>query len=442
MEFSNVLWTVPFLGIILSMSFLPLLCKNFWHKHGGYVPAFWTLIYLFFIAYIFGANKISDAVFEPIFDHYIPFIILISSLYVVSGGIFIDFPRGNGSLFNTGFLFFGSLISGLIGTTGSATLLIRPLLRSNSDRKYKTHLLVFFIFLIANIGGVSTPLGDPPLFIGFLEGVNFFWFVKNLYRYQLLTTIFLCLIFFVIDHQLLKYESLSQAKKDSQTKKDKGDHIVFRGRRNLALILGILVTVILCNFDGFFILFGEKFSYSSLIRSTILFIIAIISLKITPHTIRERNSFSFEPVKEIVILFASIFTTVTPIIAMLHQGTNGPLKFIFDWIAPNNEIVASRCFWASGLLSSILDNAPTFLIFFHMLSGNAAELMTIKANLLSAISISTVFMGAMTYIGNAPNLMVKSIAANYGVKAPSFIGYMVWSIGILIPVFFVISCCL
>ena len=434
MEFSNLMWTIPFLGIIFSMSFLPLLCKNFWHKHGGYVPAFWTLIYLFFIAHIFGINKIFDAVVEPIFDHYIPFIILISSLYIVSGGIFIDFPRGNGALFNTCFLFFGSLVSGLIGTTGSATLFIRPLLRSNTNRKYKTHLLVFFIFLIANIGGISTPLGDPPLFIGFLEGVDFFWFIKNLYRYQLATTVFLCLIFFIIDHQLLKYDVLPQTKKNDE------EHIIFRGRRNLVLIFGILAAVILCNFDGYFTLFGEKFSYASLIRNTILLIIAIISFKITPHTIRERNSFSFEPIKEIVTLFASIFITVTPIIAMLHQGTNGSLKFIFDWIAPNNEIIASRCFWASGLLSSILDNAPTFLIFFHMLSGNAIELMTVKANLLSAISISTVFMGAITYIGNAPNLMVKSISANYGVKAPSFIGYMVWSIGILIPVFFIISC--
>ena len=434
MEFSNLMWTVPFLGIIFSMSFIPLLFSKFWHKYGGLIPAFWGIIYIFSIAYVFGINEIFNAIFEPIFDHYIPFIILISSLYIVSGGIFIDFPRGEGAFFNTCFLFFGSLISGLIGTTGSATLLIRPLLRSNTNRQYKTHLVVFFIFLIANIGGISTPLGDPPLFIGFLEGVDFFWFIKNLYGYQLITTILLCLLFFVIDFYLLKRENYSKINKNN-----KEEHVIFRGKRNFLLIIGILTTVVLCNFDGSFILLGESFSYSPLLRNVILLSIAVVSMRITPHTIRERNSFSFEPIKEIVNLFACIFITVTPIISMLHQGTDGSLKFIFDWIAPNNTIIAARCFWASGLLSSILDNAPTFLIFFHMLSGNAVELMTVKADLLAAISISTVFMGAITYIGNAPNLMVKSIAGNYGVKVPSFIGYMVWSIGILIPVFFIIS---
>lgn len=433
MEFSSLFWAIPFLGIIFSMSFMPLYCPNFWHKHNGYVPAFWSLIYLFFIGYIFGVSKIFDTTFEPIFDHYIPFIILISSLYIVSGGIFIDFPRANGPMFNVSFLFLGSLLSGLIGTTGAATLLIRPLLRANANRKYKTHILIFFIFLIANIGGISTPLGDPPLFIGFLEGVDFFWFIKNLYKYQLATTLFLCFLFFSIDLCLLKREFQENIQIDNT------HHIIFRGKQNLVLIIGILLAVILCNFDGKFVLFGEKFSYASLIRNSILLLISAVSLLITPPSIRERNSFSFEPIKEIINLFASIFITVTPIIAMLHQGDNGSLKFIFDWIAPNGSIIASRCFWASGLLSSILDNAPTFLIFFHMLSGNANELMTVKAHLLTAISMSTVFMGAMTYIGNAPNLMVKSIAANYGVKAPSFIGYLAWSIGILIPVFFIIS---
>lgn len=436
MEFSSLFWAIPFLGIILSMSFMPLYYPNFWHKHNGYVPAFWSLIYLFFIGYIFGVSKIFDATFEPIFDHYIPFIILISSLYIVSGGIFIDFPRANGFMFNVSFLFFGSLLSGLIGTTGAATLLIRPLLRANANRKYKTHILIFFIFLIANIGGISTPLGDPPLFIGFLEGVDFFWFIKNLYKYQLATTLFLCFLFFSIDLCLLKRESQENIQIDNT------HHIILRGKRNLILIIGILIAVIFCNFNGNFVLFGEKFSYASLVRNSILIFISSVSLLTTPSSIRERNSFSFEPIKEIINLFASIFITVTPIIAMLHQGNDGSLKFIFDWIAPNGSIIASRCFWASGLLSSILDNAPTFLIFFHMLSGNANELMTVKAHLLTSISISTVFMGAMTYIGNAPNLMIKSIAANYGVKAPSFIGYLAWSIGILIPVFFIISCIL
>lgn len=437
MEFSSLLWAVPFIGILFSMSFTPLLFPKFWSKWGKYVPAFWTLIYLVSIACVFGISIAFDAAFKPTFDHYIPFIILISSLYIVSGGIFIDFPRGKGLLFNVSFLFIGSLLSGLIGTTGATALLIRPLLRANTNRQYKTHILVFFIFLIANVGGVSTPLGDPPLFIGFLEGVDFFWFATNLYKYQLAVTLLLCFIFFTVDLLLLKKETPVILAKDETSPR-----IVFEGKRNFVLILCILITVMFCNFDGNFILIGEKFSYASLLRNSILMFIAVISLKLTPSSVRKRNSFSLEPIKEVVNLFASIFITVAPIIAMLHQGTDGSLKFVFDWIAPNGSAVASRCFWVSGLLSSTLDNAPTFLIFFHMLSGNAIELMTVKANLLAAISISTVFMGAMTYIGNAPNLMAKSIAQSYGVNAPSFIAYMAWSIGVLIPIFFVISCTL
>lgn len=434
MEFCSLLWAVPFLGIIFSMSFMPLLCPNFWHKHSIYVPAFWTLLYLFFIGYVFSPEHIFAATYEPIFDHYIPFIILIASLYVVSGGIYIDFPRSNGPMFNVTFLFFGSLLSGVIGTTGAATLLIRPLLRANMHREYKTHILVFFIFLIANIGGISTPLGDPPLFIGFLEGVDFFWFAKHLYQYQFATTLILCFIFFTMDMFLLRSE-LHIPPKDVE----RDHYIVFRGKRNIVLILCILATVVFCNFKETFVLFGEHFLYASLLRNSILLLIIVVSLLITPPSIREKNAFSLEPITEIINLFASIFITVTPIISMLHQGTEGPLKFIFDWIAPGGTVVAAKCFWASGLLSSILDNAPTFLIFFHMLSGNAHELMTVKAQLLTAISISTVFMGAITYIGNAPNLMVRSIAANYGIKAPSFMGYMVWSLAFLVPIFLAIS---
>lgn len=434
MEFSSLLWTIPFLGIIFSMSFMPLLCPKFWHKYGMYVPAFWTVTYLFFIGYAFSPTHIFAATYEPIFDHYIPFIVLISALYIVSGGIYIDFPRSNGPMFNVTFLFLGSLLSGVIGTTGAATLLIRPLLRANIQRRYKTHILVFFIFLVANIGGISTPLGDPPLFIGFLEGVDFFWFIKNLYQYQFATTLILCFIFFSMDMFLLKTEQYVLPKEI-----ERDSYIVLRGKRNIILILCILATVIFCNFKNTFELFGENFSYASLLRNVILILIGVVSLLITPPSIREKNSFSLEPIAEVVNLFASIFITVTPIITMLHQGVDGPLKFIFDWIAPAGNVVAAKCFWASGLLSSILDNAPTFLIFFHMLSGNAQELMTVKSQLLTAISISTVFMGAITYIGNAPNLMVRSIAANYGIEAPSFVGYMLWSLAFLIPIFLGIS---
>ena len=435
MEFVNPIWSVPFLGIIFSMSFLPLLCPNFWNKISSYVPLFWSIVYLAGVGCIFGVGKICGAVWDPIIGQYLPFIVLIAALYLVSGGIYIDFPRAYGPFFNVGFLFFGSLLAGWIGTTGAATLLIRPILRANQKRQYKTHILVFFIFLIANIGGAATPLGDPPLFIGFLEGIDFFWFAKHLYKVIIPVTLALCFLFFVIDWILFKKEE------DQLQLPKKSDKKAFEiyGAQNIFLLLVILLAVMLCNFEGTFQLFGDSYKYSSALRNIVIAAAAFASMKITPLEVREKNYFTLEPIREVMELFAGIFITVTPIIYILHQGTSGAFSGIFDWIAPGGEFIASRCFWVSGGLSSMLDNAPTFLIFFHMLSGNAAELMSVKVNLLTAISISTVFMGALTYIGNAPNLMVKSISKGYGVNAPSFLGYMVWSIGILGPIFWLIT---
>ncbi len=434
MEFTSPLWAIPFLGIILSMSFLPLLAPTFWNKHAGKVPFFWVFAYLLLVGGNFGLNAVVETVVEPIVTDYIPFIILISTLYIVSGGIFVDFPRGYGPVFNTLFLFFGSVIAGWIGTTGAAMLLIRPFLRANANRKYKTHLMIFFIFLVANIGGAATPLGDPPLFIGFLKGIDFFWFIQNLYPVLFATITGLCLLFFVVDAILFRIdkEAFFEAGKDTS-------RFVLRGKTNLCLIASVSAVVVLCNFEGGITIFGETFNYASMLRNLLLITISLISIKVTAPTIRQKNNFTFLPIREIAELFAGIFITVTPIIAILHQGVDGEFRSIFDWVAPAGNFIASRCFWVSGLLSSILDNAPTFLIFFHLTSGDAETLMTIKSYILKAFSISTVFMGALTYIGNAPNLMVKSVSAHYGIKPPSFLGYMVWSLAILLPIFFIIS---
>jgi len=433
MEFISALWVIPFLGIILSMSLLPLLCPHFWERHCSYVPSFWTMAYLLPVACFFGIDKVPLAILEPIISDYIPFVILISTLYIVSGGIYVDFPRGNGALFNTIFLFFGSIIAGIIGTTGAAALLIRPFLRANSGRKYKTHLTIFFIFLIANIGGAATPLGDPPLFIGFMKGIDFFWFIKHLYKFLFSTTIVLCLLFFIIDSTLFKKENLTPRKSDSYV------HFEIQGLSNVILIIFVLMAVILCNFDGNIKIGHEEFAVSSMVRNFLLLMISAVSLKTTPTEIREKNQFSIAPIKEIAELFAGIFITVTPIINILHQGTGGAFGHLFEWIAPGGEFIAGRCFWISGMLSSILDNAPTFLIFFHLTSGDPTVLMTVKSHILTAFSISTVFMGAMTYIGNAPNLIVKSVALDHKIKMPSFLGYMGWSIVILVPVFVIVS---
>lgn len=435
MDFYNLCWAIPFGGIILSMSFLPLIAPSFWHKHHGKVPFFWVCIYLVSVAYHFGATNVAKAVFEPIVSDYLSFIIQISTLYIVSGGIFIDFTQKSNALFNTLFLFCGSLLAGWIGTTGAATLLIRPLLRANAERSYHSHLIVFFIFMVANIGGVMTPLGDPPLFIGFLKGIDFFWFMKNLYPYWIATTLILCAIFYALDSFLLRKE-----KPIATTTPAK--EIVIKGYNNIILLTIVLAIVISCNFPNTFTIGHESFQYSSIIRNSLLLCVAIISMKITPASIRKQNEFSLEPMKEIALLFMGIFITVDPIIHILHLGHDGPCGCLYNFMEQNNEFIPSRFFWISGLLSSFLDNAPTFLIFFHLASGNAQMLMTTQAHLLTAFSLSTVFMGALTYIGNAPNLMVVSIAQSLKVKAPSFLQYMLWAWGILGPILLIISWCL
>lgn len=433
MDFSNLLWVIPFIGIIFSMSFVPLLYPKFWERNGRYIPFVWTAVYLIAVGIFFGVGTVPSAIYKPILEDYVSFVVQIATLYIVAGGIYIAIPSGNGPIFNTMFLLLGSVLAGWIGTTGAAMLLIRPFLRANNHRKYKTHLMVFFIFLIANIGGGATPLGDPPLFIGFLKGVDFFWFIQHLYPYLFGTITTLCGLFFLVDTFLFKKETghLDAAR----------DNVAFsiKGGRNFFLLVLILLTVILCQFEGSFQFLGDTYNYSSVLRNLILSGIAWISIKCTRKTIREENGFTIEPIKEVAEFFIAIFITAAPILSILEKGNSGALSAVFEWIAPTGEFILSKCFWASGLLSSILDNAPTFLIFFHLASGNAVELMTTKAALLTSISISTVFMGALTYIGNAPNLMVRSIAPYYGVKVPSFIGYMLWSVGILFPVLLVIS---
>lgn len=442
MDFSNIMWGIPCLGIIFSMSFIPLISAKFWNQYSRHVFVFWTLTYVICAGCAFGPSLTMLSVFDAIFSDYVSFVIQISTLFIVSGGIFINLAVRSTPAFNTAFLFGSSLLAGWIGTTGTATLMIRPMLRANSHRHYRVHLMVFFVFLVANIGGAFSPLGDPPLFVGFTNGIDFFWFAKHLYPYIFGTLFFLCAIFFLIDTQLLKVEKRIRKKNKLPENKDDDNEFRIKGKFNIILLALVLVTVMFCNFDAKFAVFGKNYHWSSVARNIILLTISWISLKFTKRSIRERNNFSLAPIHEVAELFAGIFITATPIIEMLHQGTNGSLKWIFEQITHNGEFVLQKCFWISGLLSSILDNTPTFLIFFHLTSGNARDLMTTHANLLTSFSIATVFMGALTYIGNAPNLMVRSISRNYGVKVPSFLEYMLWSFGILIPVFVIISYCL
>ena len=433
------LWGVPFAGLLLSIALMPLLTPKFWHHHFGKVSAAWALAFLLPFAALFGAGEAGVALVHVMLAEYIPFVILLTALFAVSGGIYI---RGNlhGSPgLNTAILAIGAVLASVMGTTGASMLLIRPLIRANDNRKHKVHVIVFFIFIVSNIGGSLTPLGDPPLFLGFLKGVDFFWTVSAILPETLFMLGTLLAIFYVLDSFFYhRREELvaSDPTPDSRS-------IGFDGGRNFWL-LGVIVLLVLVS--GFwkspvsFNLAGTEVGLPGLVRDIGLVVVILLSIRITPDSVHADNQFSWGPMQEVAKLFAGIFLTIIPVIAMLRAGAEGPFGAIISAVTrPDGSPDPAAYFWATGLLSSFLDNAPTYLVFFNTAGGDPQALMTTLAPTLAAISAGAVFMGANSYIGNAPNMMVKAIAEDRGVRMPSFFGYMLWSVGVLIPLFIVVT---
>ena len=433
----NIYEAIPFLGIIFSISFWPLINGNFWHKNSRRILFAWSIVYVLMQILCNGVTVASFSVCESLLKHYIPFILLIASLFIVTGGIFVDFPKiRHGALTNSLFLFFGSVLAGWIGTTGAASLLIRPMLRLNEHRKYRTHVIMFFILLIANIGGVASPIGDPPLYIGYLEGMDFFWPIKNLWHYLFLILISLCFVFFVIDKYLWNKEDST---KEGELRHGPGSIVTLHGKRNVILLIAILASLVFCRSNENFEILGIYLNKGAVIRDSILLGICILGGKFYSKIAHQKNEFSYAPLIEVVEIFLAIFITVAPLLDMLALGVDGPFSSIFKFIAPHGEMSTLKAFWGCGLLSSLLDNSPTFLIFFYMAGGDAIKLMGEHANILKAIVMSSVFMGGLTYIGNAPNFVVKSIAVSNGVCMPGFLKYILISSCILLPVFVAIS---
>ncbi|WP_374668874.1 sodium:proton antiporter [Ramlibacter sp.] len=429
------LWGVPFAGILLSIALLPLLAPKFWHHHFGKVAAGWALAFIVPFAIQFGPALTGVTLLHVMLGEYIPFVILLTALFTVAGGIFI---RGNlhGSPgLNTGILAIGAVLASFMGTTGASMLLIRPLIRANDNREHRTHVFVFFIFIVSNAGGSLTPLGDPPLFLGFLKGVEFFWTVKHIFPETLFLVGSLLVIFYALDSWY--YHRREEVRPEDPTPDTRG--IGFDGARNFWLLGGVVGLVLMSGMWKSSVVFniaGTEVGLPGLIRDVGLIVITFISLRITPDKVHEDNQFSWGPMQEVAKLFAGIFLTIVPVIAMLRAGVNGPFGAIIAAVTrPDGSPDPAMYFWASGALSSFLDNAPTYLVFFNTAGGDPAVLMTTLAPTLAAISAGSVFMGANTYIGNAPNLMVKSIAEDRGVAMPSFFGYMAWSGCILIPLF-------
>jgi Na+/H+ antiporter NhaD/arsenite permease-like protein len=431
-------WGLPFAGLLLSIALCPLLAPQFWHHHFGKLTAAWALAFLLPCAAFFGMHAALAGAAHAFMAEFIPFIILITSLFVVAGGICVRGNLRGTPALNTGILAIGTLLASVMGTTGASMLMIRPLIRANDNRKHAVHIVVFFIFLVANAGGSLTPLGDPPLFLGFLKGVDFFWTVRNIFP----ETAFLCLallgIFYLLDNHF--YHRREEILPVDPTP-DSG--IWFEGKANFLLLAAVVGLVLMSGFwkaGVAFDVLGTPVELQNLVRDVALIGVILLSLAITPASARAGNDFSWGPIVEVGKLFAGIFITIIPVIAMLRAGEAGAFGAVIRGVTgPAGQPLNGMYFWASGILSSFLDNAPTYLVFFNTAGGDPQHLMTTLAATLAAISCGSVFMGANSYIGNAPNMMVKAIAEERGIRMPSFFGYMGWSCAVLVPLFILMT---
>ena len=435
----SVLWGVPFAGILLSIAIIPLVAPIFWHHHFGKVSAAWALAFLLPFALVFGPGAAGAGVVHALLAEYIPFIILLTALFTVAGGIYIKGNLRGSPALNTGILAIGAVLASFMGTTGASMLLIRPLIRANDNRKHVVHVVVFFIFIVSNAGGSLTPLGDPPLFLGFLKGVEFSWTLTHIFPETLFLVGTLLVLFYALDWWY--YHTREEIRPADPTPDDR--QFGFDGGVNFLLLAGVVGLVLMSGLwksDVVFDIAGTEVGLPGIVRDLGLIAITVASLQLTPGSVHADNQFSWGPMQEVAKLFAGIFLTIIPVIAMLKAGVDGPFGAIVRAVTnPDGSPNPAMYFWATGILSSFLDNAPTYLVFFNTAGGDAQVLMTTLAPTLVAISAGAVFMGANSYIGNAPNLMVKAIAEDRGVKMPSFFGYMAWSGGILIPLFLLVT---
>ena len=432
------LWTmIPFAGILLSIALFPLFAPHWWHSHFPKISAFWAVVFAAPFLAVFRGEAIHHILHVYLIE-YLPFIILLWALYTVSGGLLVKGTLKGTPKLNLIFLVIGTVLASWMGTTGASMLLIRPVLRANAWRRSKTHIIVFFIFLVSNIGGSLTPLGDPPLFLGFLHGVPFFW-TFNLLPHMVFAAVILFVLFFLLDSFYYRREKKPESFEKTPLSLEGGHNFIF--------LLGIIGSVLMSGFwnAGNVTLMGIELKIQFLIRDGLMLLMGFLSLQTTRKQLYLDNEFTWFPIKEVAYLFAGIFITIIPAIQILKAGEQGALRPVMDALTD-----PARYFWITGLLSSFLDNAPTYLTFFNSALGKffpgqpeleaVPNLIAQKAIYLEAISAGAVFMGANTYIGNAPNFMVRSIAEEAGIKMPSFFGFMVkYSLPFLFPIFILVT---
>lgn len=431
---------IPFAGLLLCIAVMPLVKPQWWEKQQAWAVLAWSLLFIIPFALRYGAGNATETVLECIVNDYLTFIVLLFGLFCVSGNITLEGNLAGSPRVNTMFLILGTLLSSCIGTTGASMLMVRPIIKMNAWRKHKCQVMVFFIFMISNMGGSLTPIGDPPLLMGFMRGVPFFWSI-HLFPILIFNLAILSIIFYLMDRRNYRKDIAEGLQPDISKP---GVEIKMKGLHNIIFLIMIVGAVILSgtlpslsmfqdavgNVRGFH-LFGEvTLGFPSIIEMGIILLAAFLSFKTTRSEIRIQNHFTWGAIQEVAVLFIGIFVTMQPALMLLKA------------MGPELGITKPyEMFWSTGMLSSFLDNTPTYLVFLTTAgtlgytSGIGTTVGIVSIKILTAISCGAVFMGANTYIGNAPNFMVKSISDENGIRMPSFFGYMAWSLGILVPVF-------
>ncbi|ULL00315.1 sodium:proton antiporter [Bradyrhizobium sp. I71] len=428
-------YALPFAGLLLSIALGPLLFTKFWHHHYGKIAAAWSLLALASLVIFAGGMATLAALVHAVLVEYLGFIVLLFSLYVVAGGVLITGDIKATPATNAGILALGTLGASVVGTTGAAMILIRPLIRANRPRRHNTHVVIFFIILVANVGGALSPLGDPPLFVGFLHGVDFFWTTRALWLQTAIVAGLLLAIFVAVDVWHFRSEPLGDT--------GPAQPVRIRGLVNLVLIAAIVASLLASAMwkpGVAFDILGTRLDLEDVVRNLALLAIAALSVWLTPDEHRQANGFTWEPIREVAKLFAGIFVAIIPVIAMLNAGHHGAFAWLLSAVTgPDGAPREVAYFWFTGLMSAFLDNAPTYLLFFELAGGDPQVLMHELSGTLASISMGAVYMGALTYIGNAPNFMVSSIAAESGIEMPSFFGYLLRAGAVLIPLFLLLT---
>ena len=400
---------LPFLGLLLSIALIPGMAPRFWARHMGWVAAGWSFALLPLAGF---TTWIHDAVHAAT-DAYLPFVAVMGGLYVATGGILVRGGPGGRPWGNTAMLASGCVLALVMGTAGAAMAVAQPLLRANAHRRQKFHLVLFLILLVANTAGMLTPIGNPPLLAGLLRGVPLFWPARNLIWVWLLAVGLLLAMFFAVDWLLTRREPPAPPIAT----------LSVHGWPNICLVLALAASVML--------------PVNPVIPAAIAI---LLSLWLTPPAIRRANDFSWHPMAEVAILFLGIFITLEPVSAQLRQGLDGPFGPVLAAASDGaGHIGPSLCFWLTGLLSAFLDNAPAYLVFFD-LAGIRPDAMTAgQTAALRAISAGAVMFGGLTYIGNAPNLMLRAVASHRGVRMPGFVPFMLRAALVMLPVLGVVS---